>query len=405
MEKQKLRAQLTIKQLGIDHVDQFNDLFRYVFQVTNEDLQKSGYEDGEFIRSKRSLLQRADIFGWFKDERLVSQVCVCPCEVNVHGVICRMGGLTGVGTYPEYSGIGLINDLIRIALEHMRSRGQWISYLYPYSIPFYRHKGWEILSDHISFTVKDSQLPRQQDVPGFVERRRIDHPDVLATYDRFARKTHGAMLRSLEDWEEYWRWENEDEHNAGVYYDETGTPTGFLIYALRNDIFHIKEMAYLDQTARRGLWNFIGAHFSMIDEVRGHIYKHEPLAFYLEDSQIQEMIEPYFMARIVDVAAFLEIFPFREIPAPIAFTVSDPMAAWNNGTFTVTRRAEGKNTIVADAPGASVILDIKALTAMLMNYRRASFFATLQQITADKDTISILEQAIPDQEPYFSDYF
>lgn len=59
-------------------------------------------------------------------------------------------------------------------------------------------------------------------------------------------------------------------------------------------------MFYLDQEARNGLWNFISAHFSMIYWVHGDIYKNEPLAFLIEDSQI-EQIEPYFMARIVDV--------------------------------------------------------------------------------------------------------
>lgn len=41
--------------------------------------------------------------------------------------------------------------------------------------------------------------------------------------------------------------------------------------------------------------------FSMIYWVHGDIYKNEPLAFLIEDSQIKEQIEPYFMARIVDV--------------------------------------------------------------------------------------------------------
>lgn len=405
MEKQKIREQLTVKKLGLEHLDQFNDLFRYVFQVTKEDLQKSGYEDGELIRSKRLLLERADIFGWFKDERLVSQVCVCPCEVNVHGRVCRMGGLTGVGAYPEYSGMGLVSELIRLALEHMRQNKQWISYLYPYSIPFYRRKGWEILSDHISYAVKDSQLPKQTETPGFVERRSIDHPDVSETYARFARQTHGALIRGPEDWEEFWRWENEEEHTAGIYYNADNTPSGYVIYAIHHDVFYIKEKIYLNQESRRGLWNFIGAHFSMIDEVRGHIYKNEPLAFYLEDSQITEKIEPYFMARIVDVAAFLEGFPFNPFSGDLSFVVSDPIAEWNNGTFSVAYGENGCNRVTREVGERRIYLDVRALTSMLMNYRRASFFAELQQVRADAETVALLERAIPSRQPYFSDYF
>ena len=405
MEKQKIREQLAIRKLGLADVDQFNQLLRYVFQVTNDELFRSGYEDGELIRSKRPLLERADTFGWFKGERLVSLACIIPCEVNIHGRIWKMGGLTGVGTYPEYSGLGLINDLMRLALRDMRDKCQWISYLNPYSIPFYRHRGWEILSDHICYTVKDSQLPKQADVPGFVERQAINHPDVFDMYNRFARHAHGAMLRGEPEWEEYWRWENEDERTAGVYYNGNGTPTGLIIYWIEDDIFHIKEMVYLDREARRGLWNFIAAHYSMVDAVKGNTFKNEPLAFYLDDSQVTETVEPYFMARIVDVKAFLERFPFTGLAGTISFRVTDPMADWNNGIFSVTPSARGGNVVTSKDVGSPVSLDIGSLTSMLMNYRRASYFAELGHVRTDDETVKLLERIIPNNTPYFSDDF
>lgn len=164
----------------------------------------------------------------------------------------------------------------------------------------------------------------------------INHPDVLRTYDHFARRTHGALIRNEDDWEEYWRWENEEEQIAAVYYSEKREPTGFVIYWVEKDIFHIKEMVYLDMESRKGLWNFISAHYSMIDEVQGRIYKNEPLAFFLDDSEITETITPYYMARVVEVKALLEAFPFTGLKMPFHFTVSDPVAEWNNGIFSVT---------------------------------------------------------------------
>lgn len=405
MANRKIRNKLTLKSVGEEHLEQFNKLLRYVFQVTSKDLLEGGYEDGELIRSKLPMLKRADVFGWFNKDNLVSQICIYPCTVNIHGQIYDMGGLTGVGTYPEYAGIGLMTDLIKVGLNSMRKKGQWISYLYPYSIPFYRHQGWEIMSDFLSFSIRDSQLPKEVDVPGYVERVDIDHPDVLGTYDRFARKNHAALIRNDEDWEEYWRWENEEERIAAVYYNEKRVPTGFVIYWVEQDVFHIKEMIYLNMESRRGLWNFISAHFSMIDEVRGKIYKNEPLAFFLDDSEITETITPYYMARIVDVWAFLELFPFTSPKEPFHFIVSDPVAEWNNGTFCVAGQKNGKNIITDESLGKAIKLTVQTLSALLMNYRSASYFADLERIEADPETIKLLENIIPNQEPYFSDYF
>jgi len=405
MLKQKVRERLELKKVGLEHLDQFNRLLRYVFQVTNEELFKSGYEAGELVRSKRPMLERADVFGWFDGESIVSQVCIYPCNVNIHGRIFAMGGLTGVGTYPEYAGMGLMNELIRLALHKMREKGQFVSYLYPYMIPFYRRQGWEIMSDRIAFVIKDQQLPKQVNVPGFVERVAVNHPDVLAVYDRFARQTHGALIRSSQDWEEYWRWENEDERTAAVYYTESHAPAGLMFYWIEDDILHIKEMVYLSQEARRGLWNFVHAHYSMIDEVRGRIYKNEPLAFYLEDSQIVETIEPYFMARIVDVQEFLGGFPFVDFCEAFHFVITDPIADWNNGIFSVTGRKEGGNILSRDPVGPSVVCNVRTLTSMLMNYRRPSYFADLEHLHADRETVKLLENIIPSRQPYFSDYF
>lgn len=407
MERNKIRERLTLKPFGLEYIDQFNELLRYVFQVTNSDIQQSGYEDGEIVKSKRPILKNADVIGWFNDDQLVSQLCIYPCQVNIHGKIFSMGGLTGVGTYPEYANLGLMNDLIKSGLQIMKNKGQWISYLYPYSIPYYRRKGWEIMSDHLTFTIKDSQIPKNISVKGFAERLPVTDPDVISVYDKFARSNHGALIRGNQEWEEYWRWENEDERTAAVYYDKEDVPQGYILYWIEEDIFHIKDIIYLNQEARVGLWNFVYAHYSMVYEVQGNIYKNDPLHFLLDDGQIKETIEPYYMARIVDVTEFLNNFPFKDsdIFTPFHFVVSDSIAEWNQGVFGLVKNEKGKLTHTNEAVGNPIYLDIQTLTTMLMSYRSPSYLHKIERLQADENTLEILEQIIPDNQPYFSDYF
>lgn len=407
MERSKIREKLVLKPFGLEYLDQFNELLRYVFQVTNSDIQQSGYEDGEIVKSKRPILKNADVIGWFNEDQLVSQLCIYPCQVNIHGTIFSMGGLTGVGTYPEYANLGLMNDLIKSGLQIMKNKGQWISYLYPYSIPYYRRKGWEIMSDHLTFTIKDSQIPKNISVKGFSERLPVTDPDVISVYDKFARSNHGALIRGNQEWEEYWRWENEDERTAAVYYDKDDIPQGYILYWIEEDIFHIKDIIYLNQEARIGLWNFVYAHYSMVDEVQGNIYKNDPLHFFLDDGQIKETIEPYYMARIVDVTEFLNNFPFKNLDmfTPFHFVVSDSIAEWNRGVFGLVKNEKGKLIHVNEAVGKPVYLDIQTLTTMLMSYRSPSYLHKIERIKTDENTLEILEQIIPDNQPYFSDYF
>ena len=80
------------------HLQQYNELLRYVFQVTKKDLQTVGWEAREIALAKLPVLEKADVLGWFEEEKLVSQLSVYPFQVNIFGKTFEMGGLTGVGT-------------------------------------------------------------------------------------------------------------------------------------------------------------------------------------------------------------------------------------------------------------------------------------------------------------------
>lgn len=388
-------------------VDQFNELLSYVFQITEADIEESGFDSKwEMIKSKKPILEVSKVFGWFHKEKLISQIAIYPCTVNIHGTMYQMGGVTGVGTYPEYAGHGLMQALVERALNQMRQDGQWISYLYPYNIPYYRRKGWEIMSDKLTFSIRDTQLPETVPVSGYVERQEVDHPDVFAVYDQFATVNHGALQRTPFNWEEYWRYENEEERTAAIYYDAQQKPQGVLFYWVAEEVFHIREMFYLTQEARNGLWNFISAHFSMIYWVKGNIYKNEPLAFLLEDGQIKETIEPYYMARIVDVTQFLARYPFKSFDRPFHFVVTDPVAKWNAGIFSLTYNEIDHRVIIGHEPiGDAVTVDIQTLTCLMMNYRRAAYLARIERLHTTQETLLTLERIIPDMEAYFGDYF
>lgn len=193
--------------------------------MTNRELLDVGWEEDEIKQSKSPVLEKADVIGWFDGDKLASQIAVYPMKVNIHGEIYEMGGVTGVATYPEYANMGLMHTLIKRSLIEMRRRGQTVSFLFPYSIPYYRRKGWEVVSDKISYVIQDFQLPKARQVPGYVRRVKTDSEALNQTYARFAQHTHGAVLRDELAWNEYWLWDP-DDIMAAIYYNEQDQPDG-----------------------------------------------------------------------------------------------------------------------------------------------------------------------------------
>lgn len=400
------KKNLKMKSVGNEYIEQYNALLRYVFQVTEQELNSVGWKEKEIIRAKYPTMEKADVIGWFDNDTLVSQVAVYPLQVQIFGNTYQLGGLTGVGTYPEYSNMGLMHKLLEQALKNMRKRGQYICYLYPYSIPYYRRKGWEIVSDKIFYEIKDYQLPQNRQVAGDVRRVKSDSEELKETYHRYAIKTHGAILRDELAWNEYWLWDP-DDIMAAIYYNEKQEPDGYLIYRIANDIFHIKDMIFNNEEARTGLWNFVSAHFSMIDQVEGNTYTDEPLAFLLEDASIKETISPYFMARIVDFPAFIAKYPFKAdvMDREWKFVLTDPIMECNQGTFQMKISKDGHAEVTRISESCTDEISIQTMTTMLMGYKRPDYLAKIGRIRADEEVIDMLEDSIEQQTPYISDYF
>ena len=405
--KEKLHERLQMRALTTDDTAQYNALLRYAFQVTDSELASLGWNQKEMERSKKPVLKKTESYGWFDGEKLASQISIYPMQVNIFGQMYKMGGVTGVATYPEYMNLGLMSSLIKTALNSMRENHQCVSMLVPYMIPYYRKKGWEIVTDKMTYTIKDTQLPKRREVSGMVERVGIDSEDLRIVHNAFTRMRHGALKRNELEWEEYWRWEADDVIVA-VYYNEAGEPKGYLVYYIANDVFRIKELVYINQEARHGLWNYVSAHFSMIDKVVGSNYTNEPMAFLLEDSEIQEEIEPNVMARIVDFEAFIKKYPFDiiSIHDDLHFIIHDPVMECNCGDFSLRWDKQG-NTIIerGGTRGERVECDIQTLTAMFYGYKRPTYLKRVERLDASDDAVRILEDIIPIEQPYFSDYF
>lgn len=403
----EVRGDFQMRQLDLDDLEQFNALLRYAFQVTTDELLKTGWEEDEIMYAKMPVLKASYVLGWFYHEKLASMIVVYPMHVNIQDEIMEMGGVTGVATYPEYVGRGLIGALIERVIAHMKEEGQIMSFLYPYFIPLYRKFGWEIVSDKITFTIKDSQLPKAVPVPGMVERVDLDSGDLKNVYEYFAAQTHGALIRHDLEWEEYWRWDN-DDMIAAIYYNERHKPLGYVVYYLKNEIFHVKEIVSLNSEARHGIWNYISAHKSMLNTVVGFNYSGEPMAFLFEDSEMVENIEPYIMARIVDAEEFFLEYPFPLQPDfKIHFRIHDEHAPWNDGDFAVWWE-DGKTCCrrVEEAPDVNLVeLNIRTLTAMMLGYKRPSYLYEHEYLKTEYYMLQILERLIPVGKPCFSDNF
>src|SRR5690606_24214825 len=200
-------------------------------------------------------------------------------------------------------------------------------------VSFYRKYGWELFSNRQKTMIKGNDLVKLEPAEGTMKRflfETVNLHELKQIYSQYASQFSGMLLRE-DDW-----WKSVvDDLRIAIYYDATDKPTGYILYDIKDHKMTIEEFVPVDFEARRGLWNYICQHDSMVTELEMTTYEKEPLFFALSRQKtVKREVYPYFMVRIVDVEAFLKEYTFA-YNETIKLQIIDRYATWNEKTYLV----------------------------------------------------------------------
>lgn len=391
-----------IKRLSAADYDHIFELSQFAFQYT---LSK------EERKQKQEEAQRHVIWGVMDGGQIAAKLHLIPLSCYINGQPFEMGGISSVATWPEYRRKGYAKELLHHVLIQMRKKGQTISFLHPFSVPFYRKFGWEVV-----FTNKKYELPldcvrKKWNGKGYVERVGKEIPLLQSIYSAFAKGYTGMLVRDEKWWEQrvfQKKWE------VVVAKNTAQEAEGYIIYKVAGNELTIKEIVCKTNNGRKLLLEFIGNHDSMAEKVHVTVPENDPIPLLIDEPRFTQIIKPYFMARIVDVWQFLKRYPYEkwgcEQSASVILHVEDSFLPENNGLFQLKRTGEGVSVdVVKDVTKAEEKLiihcSIQWLTAMFLGYKRPKELAQLSFIQGEMSTIDHLEQFIAKQQPFFADFF
>ncbi|TKD70466.1 GNAT family N-acetyltransferase [Pseudalkalibacillus hwajinpoensis] len=374
--------------------------YAFQYQIPEEELEKR----------KAGYLQH-EIWGDFEGEDLAAKLHLIDFETWLAGKTYAMGGIASVATYPEYRRGGRVAQLLRHALSEMKNKGQTISFLHPFEISFYRKFGFEVLSSWKKLKLKKEDFQPLPRVNGKVRRISLEHvyETLNPVYETFAKRFNGMLVRT----EQWWK---ERVYSEGFlfasYTNEDGEITGYAYYQVKDRALEVEEFVCLDGEARRGLWNYLCHHDSMIDG--GTLLTHEgdPFTFLLSNPKVKTKVEAYFMARIVDVESFLTDYPFEMTDAESLFLhIQDEHAEWNNGSFHIKSnaidvyRGDKANASCEHPPKRGLRCSINTLTAILTGYQTPEFLYQAGLLEGSEKDLEVLKRIVPQKETNFMDFF
>jgi len=381
---------MTIKRITEDRFVDSIQLSEYAFQYKVPEEKR-----GEISRK----LKKHQIYGIYEDHMLAAKLHLIPLTSYVGEQSFRMGGIAGVATYPEYRRRGYVKELITYVLETMREQGFTVSMLHPFDVSFYRKYGWELFSNRQKTMMKGNDLVKLEPAEGTMKRflfETVNLHELKQIYSQYASQFSGMLLRE-DDW-----WKSVvDDLRIAIYYDATDKPTGYILYDIKDHKMTIEEFVPVDFEARRGLWNYICQHDSMVTELEMTTYEKEPLFFALSRQKtVKREVYPYFMVRIVDVEAFLKEYTFA-YNETIKLQIIDRYATWNEKTYLVK---DGEVRVTEDCNGA-LTLSINALSTALFGHQRPTDLYAAGMISGSESQIAAFEKMIPNRPAYMYDFF
>ncbi|REK52589.1 MAG: GNAT family N-acetyltransferase [Thermobacillus sp.] len=364
----------------------------------------------EVWEQRRKSLKPDRVWGYFIDGRLAAKAAVHPMRIWLNGRSIPMGGIAGVATWPEFRRQGLVRQLLLHVLGVMRDEGVTVSFLHPFSIPFYRKFGWEVVADAVVLELQPEKCG------GFAMEggmRRIERPlEELGLLHRL-RGRYAARFNTMNDRDADW-WEERvlaNECCCYIYEDASGEPQGYMLFTLKDRLMHIAEWVYLNREAREGMLAFIANHDSMADKVQLKCSANDRLPFLLHDPRFTQTRMPHVMGRIVDVQSFVYAYAFRpgNGPTRLRLRITDEAAPWNDGEFLLSVDADGRGSLTPAAAGSpdapALACHIRALSAVLLGDQRPASLYEDGLFTGDAAAAELLESRVPATPTNLIDFF
>jgi predicted acetyltransferase len=376
------------------------DLVAYAFQWELSEKNKERY---------RLLAENSWNYGSYDEQgKLASQIMATQFAVDFHGANYPMAGIGFVASYPEYRGQGRIDRIMKQVIKDCYDQNIPLSYLAPFSFPFYRRYGYEYTFERSVYDIKSIDWPDSPKTAGSIKRLNWEQakPIIHDIYHQQVKNHRGALIR--EAWWENIKFTLRKTFTFAIYYNAADVPEGYLIYSISQGTFLIEEWGYISGEAFHGLNRLIVSHRESVAKIHyevGDDSRH--LQAFAKKPMPAISSSPYMMTRIIDLELFLTTYPFTNKEGKIAIQIdNDEYAPWNNGVYELSfenQRPFIKRVAKTELPCLKT--SIQRIGQLLFGVQDIEALLFFGEVIADEAVVDFFDNNLPKGKPCLEDYF
>jgi len=344
----------------------------------------------------------------FVDGKMATTLGAFPFTVRLNGAPVRMGGVTAVGTLPEFRRRGLLRQVMKQAFLSMHEREQHYAILWASLGAIYQRFGYGMAAPYIRYTFdpRFATFASPEPPSGSITMmpKGDAWPIVKQLYIRHATPRNLFIHRAAPLWEVGTlrpRKKGEPVYIA-VYRDDDGEPQGYIVYRTfegelagpgPSQTMQVTDFVALTMGAYRQLWSYICAH-DLVGKVEmgGVIGEDDPAPdLLLEPRILNKTSWDGIWMRVIDAERGLPQRPYAargeltfEIPA-------DDMCPWNTGTWLL--ETDGETTEVRrTGHAAQLTIPIATLAPLVSGHRPATHYLRMGRMDGDSEAAAIADR-------------
>jgi len=317
-------------------------------------------------------------WGAFEQGKLRAGMVEFDYRMRFDGNTVKMSGIGGVGTLPEARKGGLIRQIFAQLLPAAYEAGAVFSNLSPFSHDFYRMFGYEIACARYDMTIPAKYFLKLKPSGEFIPIFPGDDTAAL-------QEVHTAYIHDINHGicRDYWplnrAWKQfiaKDPYATGTFIylwkDDAGKPQGYIKYEDIEDDGHamsVKELAFTGRAGLYGVLGLVGGLSAQFKDFKWYMPTFiDPFDLVGEAWDIEPIMRPREMSRVINVKAALELMRRPEGEGGYAIAVNDEFLPVNTGTYLVEYGQEGTK-VSSTTREPDISCDIRTFSQLVTGYR------------------------------------
>lgn len=229
---------MIVRKIKDEELKRCSELFHIAFEFPMTDKRSNEEMLKEIKESPKGRFDRFYTEKWaaFEDDdkTMMSSVIVTPYDVWFDTALCKLSGMGGVSTLPQYRSSGGVRGCFNASIKSMYDEDYAFSYLFPFSTAYYGKFGYAPCGENTSYSISLRALKKNPVAGGYCRLVEADSnliADIDAIYKVFAKDVN--MMCDRQDFDYDWV-KRVNPAQSGeysyIYYSADNVPKGFLTF-------------------------------------------------------------------------------------------------------------------------------------------------------------------------------